>query len=266
MTTSIYQPQRGTMPVLQFCMVDQLLVDPLYQREIDTRQSHTLINRIARGWDWRLYQPLVVARRTDGSLYVVDGQHRHAAARIRGDIVQLPCVVTDYGDPRAEASAFVELNQQRKPLSKLNLFKAALASQDADALAIDAIVTRAGMRITGAADVDRWKPGWINNVTALQTCFRQHGERGLRISLEILRDAFPDTVLRNCGTMFSAIVPVVAAQGTRLSAALLIDILRDADQATWMGRFRAAATARDIGVPLASKQLVAEAYDEAMAE
>jgi hypothetical protein len=51
--------------------------------------SQALIRQIARHWDWDLCLPLVVSRRADGSLYVIDGQHRLAAARIRGDIDHL---------------------------------------------------------------------------------------------------------------------------------------------------------------------------------
>jgi ParB-like chromosome segregation protein Spo0J len=52
---------------------------------------------------------------------VVDGQHRLAAATLRGDIAHLPCVITSLmptlGD---EAAAFVALNQNRKPLQPLD--------------------------------------------------------------------------------------------------------------------------------------------------
>ncbi|RXD05540.1 hypothetical protein EQZ23_10805 [Sphingomonas sp. UV9] len=266
MASVTIEPQRGEMPILQFCTPAQLRVDPTYQRPTDAQASRTLINRITRHWDWRLYQPLVVARRADGGLYVVDGQHRLEAARQRSDIPQLPCVVTSYDGAQDEAAAFVSLNQQRKPLSKMNLFRAAIAAGDADAIAIEALVELVGLRITGAADVRTWKPGWINNVAAIQQCYRQHGEAVTRVSLEALAKGFPLAVLRNCNTMFGAIVPLVAQQGAALSAFLLHEILRDADQETWMSRFRDLATARSISVTFAAKQLLGESYAEAAAE
>jgi ParB-like chromosome segregation protein Spo0J len=69
-------------------------------------------------WDWSLCQPLAVAKRDDGGLMVVDGQHRLEAARLRGDIEDLPCVVTAYRNAGDEAAAFVALNQQRRPLAR----------------------------------------------------------------------------------------------------------------------------------------------------
>lgn len=254
------------MPVLQFCTPAQLQVDNSYQRPTDAQASRTLINRIARSWDWRLYQPLVVARRADGNLYVVDGQHRLEAARTRGDIPQLPCVVTSYDSAQEEATAFVAINQQRKPLSQLNLYKAAIASGDADALMIEQLIERAGLRITGAADVKRWKPGWVNNIVSIRACYRTHGERITRLSLEALAQAFDGAIIRNCGSLFAAIYPLVAAQGANFVPFILLEILRDADPDGWMARFRDAATARSCGVTFAAKQLLAEAYAEATAE
>ena len=54
---------KGRRPVLQNCSFAELEIDPEYQRSIDTSRSQRLIRSIARDWDWRLCQPLVVARR-----------------------------------------------------------------------------------------------------------------------------------------------------------------------------------------------------------
>src|SRR5947207_2595614 len=91
-----FNPPLGRMPVLQFCAPGELAVDASYQRGLEDTRSRDLIKRIAAHWNWDLCQPLVVARRQGGALYVIDGQHRLEAARQRGDIAQLPCVVLDY--------------------------------------------------------------------------------------------------------------------------------------------------------------------------
>jgi ParB-like chromosome segregation protein Spo0J len=83
-----------------------------------------------------LCQPLAVSRRPDGALTIVDGQHRASAAKLRGDIPHLPCVITSYANTGDEAAAFVALNQMRRPLSALDLFKAAVAAEDKEALLI----------------------------------------------------------------------------------------------------------------------------------
>ena len=121
-------PPLGRMPVLQFIMPGELRVDPSYQRSLEAESSQTLIRKIAQFWNWDLCQPLVVSRRTNGELFVIDGQHRWEAAKLRGDIAQLPCVVVEYSNAADEAASFVHLNQQRRPLTKIDLFKAATRS------------------------------------------------------------------------------------------------------------------------------------------
>ena len=99
------EPMRGMRPSLEFRPIPDLHIDPTYQRSIDTAPSQTLIRRIAVHWDWGLCQPLTVAKRDDGMLYVIDGQHRLAAAKARHDIYDLPCVVVSSLSPGHEGSA-----------------------------------------------------------------------------------------------------------------------------------------------------------------
>lgn len=111
-----FAPAIGNMPSLQWCRLDQLQVDDAYQRSIDTPGSQSMIRTIARNWNWDLCQPLFVARRSDTRLYVVDGQHRLAAARMRSDIDQLPCIVSLTDGPAQEASLFSEFNRHRRSI------------------------------------------------------------------------------------------------------------------------------------------------------
>ena len=120
-------PAKGSLPVLQYLTPGQLQVDASYQRSIENGQSRSLIARIAKDWNWDLCQVLVVSRRGDQGLFVVDGQHRLQAAKMRGDIGQLPCVVATYASAQEEAAIFAQLNRQRTPLKALDIFKAALA-------------------------------------------------------------------------------------------------------------------------------------------
>lgn len=258
-------PPLGTMPVLQFCTPAQLMVDPAYQRPTDGAPSRTLINRMTRGWDWGLFQPLVVSRRADGGLYVVDGQHRLEAARQRGDIPQLPCVITSYDDARGEAGAFVALNQERRPLTRFNLHRAALAAGNDTAVTIQRLVEGAGLRLTGNNNRAVWKPGWINIVAELEGSLRIHGERVTRQSLEALAGGFRDQVLRQGSLLWRAIVPLVAAEPT-LSIALLTDILAGATQDEWLAAFRQRAAESDTSLAIAARAAIEAAWREAMAE
>lgn len=205
-------PIRGELPVLQYCALDQLHIDETYQRTLEAAKSITLVRRIATHWDWGLCQPLFVARRADGQLYVVDGQHRLAAARLRGDVWQLPCVVRSFDNVEDEAAAFVALNQERTPLTKLQIFKAALAAGDFEASQIVIALTDAGLSLAGHSNYTAWKPAEISNVGGLQGCYRAHGVQVLTCALDVLAQSYKGQVLRYAGMIFPGIVAIVAAE------------------------------------------------------
>ena len=200
-------PPLGNMPVLQFLQPGQLVIDASYQRSVEAGDSQMLIRRIAQHWNWDLCQPLVISRR-EGQLFVIDGQHRLAAARLRGDIAQLPCVVIDYASAADEAASFVHLNQQRRPLNQLDLFKAALASEDANAMAIMAALERASLALAPHTNVVSWKPGMVGNIGGIRQAWQQYGAVATGEALKVLATAFAGEVLRYAGTIFPGLVAV----------------------------------------------------------
>jgi hypothetical protein len=206
------KPIVGSLPVLQYCAPEQLLIDESYQRSLDSESSQALVRRIAAAWDWGLCQPLFVARRADGGLYVVDGQHRLAAAVLRGDIPQLPCVVIFFDDATAEAATFVALNQQRRPLTSLDLFKAALAAGDKEAGRIKDALDMAGLRLAASTNNQQMKAGQVANVGGLQRCLRTYGDQVLVTSLRVLSRAWQQQVLRYAGSIFPGVAAVVAGE------------------------------------------------------
>lgn len=201
-------PPVGRMPVLQFCAPGELRVDPAYQRSCDAGDSQTLIRRIAVNWNWDLCQPLVVSRRENSALFVIDGQHRLEAARLRGDIAQLPCVVVDCGSAAAEAASFVNLNQQRRPLSKLDLFRASIAGNDPQATAISAAMTAAGLSLAPHGNYISWKPGMVSHVGGIERSWTRDGAAIAADALMALGQGFTGQVLRYCGTIYRGIARI----------------------------------------------------------
>lgn len=208
-------PPLGMMPALQYLLPAQLEIDATYQRNLDTGPSQSLIRKIAMFWNWDLCQPLVVARRDDGRLFVIDGQHRLEAARLRGDIAQLPAVVVQYASAADEAASFVHLNQQRRPLSKLDVFKAALASGDAETAAIVAALTENGLSIAGTTNHKFWKPGQLVNIGGIERSWRTHGPDVTSTALRSLSQAWAGTIFQYAGTAFTGIAAVCAAEMPR---------------------------------------------------
>lgn len=203
-----FAPTKGRLPALQFMAPDELAIDPAYQRSVEGEDSRRLIANIAREWNWDLCLPLVVSRRDDGGLFVIDGQHRLEAARLRGDIPHLPCVVGNYGDAASEAANFVSLNQRRRPLSKLDLFKASVAAGDEFARAIAAAIETAGLTVAPHMTAAGWKPGMIGNIGGIEAAWRKYGPHIASEALQCLSTAFAGKVLRFAGSIYPGLVAV----------------------------------------------------------
>jgi hypothetical protein len=200
-------PPLGSPPTLEWRAIDDLLIDQTYQREISGGPSQSLIRKIAMYWDWGLCQPLNVSRRPNGTLTIVDGQHRASAAKLRGDIPHLPCVITSYANTGDEAAAFVALNQMRRPLSALDLFKAAVAAEDKEALTVLKAITDAGLRVARHSNCTAWKAGEVSNIAGILR-FHRRNAQATPIALAALGKAWPGEVLQYAGSVYPGFAAV----------------------------------------------------------
>lgn len=206
---SAFPPAIGRMPTPLNCAPSELKIDDSYQRSIDTGPSRALIAKIAHGWDWRMCLPLVVSKRADDSLYVIDGQHRLAAAQLRGDIAWLPCCVGEYNGIADEAAMFVAMNRARRAINRLDDFHAATAGGDGEALKIVELVTDAGFTVSRKTGSATWVPGEVAFTSAIATVLRKHGERVVREALKAMADAFPGQRLVAGSSVFTALCRVL---------------------------------------------------------
>ena len=129
---------------MQWVSIDDLLVDTSYQRDIEGKNK---ILSIARNFSWARFGTLVVMRRDDGDMYVVDGQHRLEAVRRRGDIKKVPCTVHESKSVAHEAGAFVGCNTNRKMPSAISKYKASVIAGDELHLEVNAWLKSMGMRV-----------------------------------------------------------------------------------------------------------------------
>lgn len=229
----------GLRPSLENHRIGDLNVDTAYQRSIEGGQSKSLIRKIAMFWDWALFHPLAVARRADGSLWVVDGQHRLAAARMRRDLYDLPCVVSPSRSLADEAASFVAMNVQRRAMTKLDLFKAAVAGEDSEAAAIMTALDAAGLSVAPHSNFTAWKPGMLANIGGIENAWRRHGAAVTRTALRALAEGLQGQVLRYAGTIFPGIAAVCAREtfgNTRTDPALwplFIEMIAEGEQSRW---------------------------------
>ena len=106
--------------------LDYLKVDQkMYQRPV---QSHVRI--IAQTWNDDKCNPLLANYRGDGYFYIIDGQHRYEAARMRG-MESIVCEVLVGLNVKEEADLFVEQNYGTKKLSPYDTYKANICRSDA---------------------------------------------------------------------------------------------------------------------------------------
>jgi hypothetical protein len=261
-------PQVGQRPTLEFRRLYDLKIDASYQRSIEIGTSQALIRRIAMYWDWSLCQPLAVARRADGALMVVDGQHRLAAARLRGDIYDLPCVITAYESAAEEAAAFVALNQQRRPLGALDLFRAALAAGDEESAAIHALIAGAGLSLAPHSNCTAWAPGQVSNIGGIRHAYKRIGGEATSAALRALGSAFAGQVLQYAGSIFLPLARCYARflKDPNFDADLFVDVIAGATQREWVQEMLHEKAAKEVDLRVAGETVFARAYGEAATE
>lgn len=230
-------PQTGAPPSLEQIPIDRLNVDPAYQRATDSSASARIIFSMYKCWDWTLCQPLVVSRRADGSLYVLDGQHRLAGARRRGDILYLPCVVLAGIGISDEAKTFVSLNQERQRLSQADIFHGMLAAGDEHAKIALTIIEETRWRVVKGRNTATRAAGELDCAPMITRQVKAGGADAVRFALSILKSAYPDTPVRPAATMLKALFFVfenLIEDG--LNSSKLVKALTGHDPDSWILR------------------------------
>lgn len=228
-----YRQPQGSMPSIEWVHTSTLSVDTKYQRSTENAASRRLIRSIAANFDWRLCAPLVVSRRADGSRVIIDGQHRWAAATLRGDLPQLPCCIFSYDSPEEEARMFIVANRSRRPMTRLDDYHAAIAAADEDALEIQQLVSDSGLRVARDISEGTTKPGRIVFTAALASALRKHGPAIVSAALTTMADAFPGQRLTHGGAIFGGLILLFAQPPQGFEPDDLVPALRTFDAAGW---------------------------------
>ncbi|WP_374578317.1 hypothetical protein [Phenylobacterium sp.] len=175
-------------PRFEWTRPGELLVDEAYQRQISDR-SLELIRKIVANWDWRRFKPPVVAS-TDAGLVVIDGQHTAIAAATHPEIDEIPVMIVVADDQAAQAKAFVGQNRDRLGITQMQIHFAAVAAGDEDALTIDQVCARAGVKILRCPPGNgAYRPGDTVAVHAIGALVNRRGAQKARIVLQALAEA-----------------------------------------------------------------------------
>lgn len=199
--------------------VGALRIEPRYQRPLDSRR----VKKMAEGLDPSQLGVVEVHRRPDGTLVVLDGQHRaRAVLDFRGAEAVIMAHIVEGLTVEQEAERFLALNRERVALTGYALWRARLAAGDPVVGDVETVVSQAGLR-TGQEEQD----GVVRAVSALEAVLKAHGPEVLRDTLALVvaafgrgADSFRGDVLRGV-----AVVLDVYGDAGSLAAGLDVDLL-----------------------------------------
>jgi len=175
-------PSAGAAPLLQWINIDQLVVDPTYQRPI-LGKGRRNVDRIAGAFSWACFAPVVVSPVEGGKFAIIDGQHRTTAAALAG-FESVPCQIVVA--PREEqARAFKAINGVTTPISRMALHAAAVVAGETWAEQVTDVCRRGDVELLRyPVPVDRQNPGQTMAVGAIAQCLKRYGHDTLITALQ----------------------------------------------------------------------------------
>lgn len=254
-----FLPPIGSQPTIEWIHLNRLSIDEAYQRSTENEASRRLIISIATKFDWRLCAPLVVSRRADETLTIIDGQHRWMAASQRRDIPQLPCCVFRYESTKEEARMFILANRARKPMNRLDDYFAALAAADEDALEIQQLVMESGLKVARNTSSTAWGPGEIAFTAAIANSIRKFGPAITSAILTNMAVAFPGQILRHGGAIFGGLTRIMSRPAADFDPDRLVSALQTRTSDEW-GAFATNLKGGDARA-MALRDAIMDAYD-----
>ncbi|MGE0256886.1 MAG: DUF6551 family protein [Alphaproteobacteria bacterium] len=244
----------GARPQLAWLRVADCHVDERYQRDITSRRSQALIEKIAEHFDWRRFGAVVVMRWAEKRGWaVIDGQHRTAGAARRA-ITHVPGLVYPEMSIGEAAGLFAALNRDRVAVTPLHVFHAMLAARDSEALAVAAACERAGASVARyPKPVHEMVRGETMAVASLEAVLRRHGPSVLERTLTLLVRAWDEPGhLR--ATLIRGLADLLAKHGDDIEDGRMVKALAADSGAGWCS---IAASAREEGTSTAAAAMAA---------
>ena len=134
----------GAVPELRWLPISDLVIDDRFQRPLAVK-NWLAIRRIAEGFSWGKFAPVVVSPIVGGKYSLIDGQHRtHGAALAGFDTVPAMIVVLA---PTDQAASFAAINGNVTAMSAFHIYKAALAAETGWAIRARDAVAAAGCEL-----------------------------------------------------------------------------------------------------------------------
>jgi hypothetical protein len=241
--------------------VSELHIDPAMQRRLNRHwvEAHVAL------FDPEKLGRIVVSRRADGKLYIVDGQHRVELLRAIG-----------YGDQDIEAELFEGLTRQgeadlflarndRIAVKTFDKFRLRIEAGDPAAVGVANVLKGLGLSLSSSREV-----GTVTAVAALEFVYTGAritsdvlGPAVLKTTLEIILKAWGRDAKNFEGAIISGLGIVVLRFGTVIDLGTLIDKLSKTPGPNWLqGRAKAmAAVVRGKAANAMARVIVDEVYN-----
>ena len=176
----------GAVPMLHWINIEDLVVDPTYQRPI-VGKGRRNVNRIARAFSWSCFTPVVVSPVEGGKFAIIDGQHRTTAAALVG-LEAVPCQVV-IAARNEQAAAFKAINGITTPISRMALHAAALVAKEEWAIQVANVCAQAHVQLLRyPVPTYKQEPGQTMAVGALTHCLRRYGPETLTLALRCVTE------------------------------------------------------------------------------
>lgn len=244
--------------VLQIAASDLKLAAE-YQRELVPARVKALANEL----DLDSLGIVTVSQRRNGDYIVIDGQHRVAALEFHGlGEWKMKCNVLQGLSLEEEAKMFRRLNNTRRP-TIFDDYRAGLVEGDPECLAVQKIVTAAGLRL------EKYKAdGILACTSAVLKVYRMQGVKSgaetLRDTLELIKATWGTQATALEGVVVQAVALVLAAYGDVIDKAVLTKKLAKlpGGPAGLIGRARSLGEIRQGSIPRLAASIIVTVYNK----
>lgn len=203
--------------------IAEMKVDPRAQRLL----RRVWVKRHVSQFDANQIGTIVISRRRDGSLWIIDGQHRVELLRSVGWGDQsVYCEIFDGLTVQEEAALFLKRNDKIS-VRTFDKFQVSLTEQDETACAIAKIVTGVGLSIAEGS-----RDGSVSAVSALLHLYggagvgsEQDGAAALKKTLQTINAAWGNPAANFQGQVIEGIGLVHLRYGSKVDQGALVSTL-----------------------------------------
>lgn len=218
------EEQFGLIPDMEWIAIENLTIDPNYQRDTLSKRSQANIARMCKNFTWAKCTPLTVADLGTGKFAIIDGQHRYAAAKIL-DIKNLPCWILPMQKTKDQAQTFIGINQNRVAITAYAVYNAEIAAGNPIAIMVNEFCRKNNIIIPKKSSVGNI-PNVTNALSTITSLLKKGMEQDLSSALALLRQAFPFKAGQLKASIIKALVIILRANGKNLVSQTMVEALR----------------------------------------